>query len=143
MACIPGKINSGTSDDLTFYSFFIFGPLQEIGNIIMSYREAEASLINFDSVMKKAPEVQPVHPASLGIVKELRFQHVSFKHLTAQYKALDNINFSVEQGETIAFVGPSGSGKSTLVKLLVGLYHPLTGKVFYNEIDSNDIRLKN
>ena len=137
-----GKLTPGQVMTLTFYSFFIFGPLQEIGNIIMSYREAEASLINFDAVMKKAPEVQPVHPAPLGIVKELRFQHVSFKHLTAQFKALDNINFSVEQGETIAFVGPSGSGKSTLVKLLVGLYHPLTGKVFYNEIDSSDISLE-
>ena len=137
-----GKLTPGQVMTLTFYSFFIFGPLQEIGNIIMSYREAEASLINFDSVMKKAPEVQPVHPAPLGIVKELRFQHVSFKHLTAQFKALDNINFSVEQGETIAFVGPSGSGKSTLVKLLVGLYHPLTGKVYYNEIDSSDISLE-
>ncbi|HYJ63125.1 MAG TPA: ABC transporter ATP-binding protein [Parafilimonas sp.] len=137
-----GKLTPGQVMTLTFYSFFIFGPLQEIGNIIMSYREAEASLINFDAVMKKAPEVQPVHPAPLGIVKELRFQHVSFKHLTAQFKALDNINFSVEQGETIAFVGPSGSGKSTLVKLLVGLYHPLTGKVYYNEIDSSDISLE-
>ncbi len=137
-----GKLTPGQVMTLTFYSFFIFGPLQEIGNIIMSYREAEASLINFDAVMKKAPEVQPEHPAPLGIVKELRFQHVSFKHLTAQFKALDNINFSVEQGETIAFVGPSGSGKSTLVKLLVGLYHPLTGKVFYNEIDSSDISLE-
>ncbi len=137
-----GKLTPGQVMTLTFYSFFIFGPLQEIGNIIMSYREAEASLINFDAVMKKAPEVQPVHPAPLGVVKDLRFQHVSFKHLTAQFKALDNINFSVEQGETIAFVGPSGSGKSTLVKLLVGLYHPLTGKVFYNEIDSSDISLE-
>ncbi len=137
-----GKLTPGQVMTLTFYSFFIFGPLQEIGNIIMSYREAEASLNNFDAVMQKAPEAQPVHPHPLGVVKELSFQHVSFKHLSAQFKALDNINFSVEQGETIAFVGPSGSGKSTLVKLLVGLYHPLTGNVFYNEIDSGDISLE-
>jgi ATP-binding cassette subfamily B protein len=137
-----GKLTPGQVMTLTFYSFFIFGPLQEIGNIIMSYREAEASLNNFDAVMQKVPEAQPVHPHPLGIVKELSFKHVSFKHLTAQFKALDNINFSVEQGETIAFVGPSGSGKSTLVKLLVGLYHPLTGNVFYNEIDSADISLE-
>jgi ATP-binding cassette subfamily B protein len=137
-----GKLTPGQVMTLTFYSFFIFGPLQEIGNIIMSYREAEASLNNFDAVMQKAPEAQPVHPTPLGVVKELSFKHVSFKHLTAQFKALDNINFSVEQGETIAFVGPSGSGKSTLVKLLVGLYHPLSGNVFYNEIDSGDISLE-
>ncbi len=137
-----GKLTPGQVMTLTFYSFFIFGPLQEIGNIIMSYREAEASLNNFEGVMQKAPEAIPVHPQTLGVVKDLRFQHVSFKHLTAQFKALDNINFSVEQGETIAFVGPSGSGKSTLVKLLVGLYHPQSGNVFYNNIDSADILLE-
>ena len=137
-----GKLTPGQVMTLTFYSFFIFGPLQEIGNIIMSYREAEASLNNFDGVMKKVPEAEPVHPQHLGVVRELSFQHVSFKHQTSQYKALDNINFNVEQGDTIAFVGPSGSGKSTLVKLLVGLYHPQTGNVFYNKIDSADILLE-
>ena len=76
------------------------------------------------------------------MVQELCFKHVSFKHQTAQFKALDDINFHVEQGETIAFVGPSGSGKSTLVKLLVGLYHPQIGNVLYNDIDSADILLE-
>jgi ATP-binding cassette subfamily B protein len=127
---------------LMFYGFFIFQPMQEIGNIIISYREAEASLNNFDDVMKKVPEAQPVHPRAIGIVKKLSFKHVSFKHFTAQYKALDDINFEVQKGMTVAFVGPSGSGKSTLVKLLVGLYHPQNGNIFYNDIDSNEISLE-
>ncbi|HVY76537.1 MAG TPA: ATP-binding cassette domain-containing protein, partial [Puia sp.] len=50
------------------------------------------------------------------------------------------ISFSVERGETIAFVGPSGSGKSTLVKLLVGLYVPVSGRILFNEISSSEIR---
>jgi len=45
----------------------------------------------------------------------------------------------VKKGETVAFVGPSGSGKSTLVKLLVGLYRPKEGKIFYNNIDGNEM----
>ncbi|MEP6466454.1 MAG: ABC transporter ATP-binding protein [Parafilimonas sp.] len=137
-----GSLTSGQLLTLTFYSFFIFGPLQEIGNIIMSYREAEASLNNFDEVMKKVPEADPIHPQHLGTVSDLSFKHVSFKHQTAHFKALDDVNFSVEKGETIAFVGPSGSGKSTLVKLLVGLYHPQAGNIFYNNIDSADILLE-
>ena len=92
--------------------------------------------------MKKVPEAEPIHPEHIGALEKLCFEHVSFKHQTAQYKALDDVNFEVEKGETIAFVGPSGAGKSTLVKLLVGLYHPQTGKVFYNNVDSNNILLE-
>ncbi len=124
---------------LQFYGFFIFGPMQEMGNIIISYREAQASLQNFHTVMNKSVEPKPLQPSMVGPINELEFSNVSFKHLTAQYKALDGISFDVKKGETIAFVGPSGAGKSTLVKLLVGLYRPQQGNIYYNSISSNDI----
>ncbi len=132
-------ITTGQMISLQFYSFFIFGPLQEIGNIILSYREAEASLNNFDTLMKKTVEQKPAAPKKVGTIEELEFLNVSFQHQSAQFKALDKINFYVKKGETIAFVGPSGSGKSTLVKLLVGLYRPKEGEILYNNIDGNEI----
>jgi ATP-binding cassette, subfamily B, bacterial len=58
---------------------------------------------------------------------------------SAQFKALDDISFTVNKGETIAFVGPSGSGKSTLVKLLVGLYRPQDGHIDYNNVNGSDM----
>lgn len=124
---------------LQFYSFFIFGPLQEIGSIIMSYREAEASLNNFHALMEKKVEPKPEHPKQVGLIAELEFNNVVFQHQTAQYKALDGISFDVKKGETIAFVGPSGAGKSTLVKLLVGLYRQQSGHIKYNGIDGDDM----
>lgn len=133
------QLTAGELMTLTFYSFFIFGPLQEIGNIIISYREAEASLNNFHELMQKAPEPRPEVPMKVGRIMELEFKNVSFKHNSAQFKALENISFKVENGETIAFVGPSGSGKSTLVKLLVGLYRPQQGEILFNNINGNDI----
>ncbi|MBI2731723.1 MAG: ABC transporter ATP-binding protein [Sphingobacteriales bacterium] len=134
-----GKLTAGEVMTLTFYSFFIFGPLQEIGNIILSYREAEASLNNFHNLMQKAPEPEPAKPKHLGGIQTLRFDKVAFKHQTASQKAIDGISFDVKSGETIAFVGPSGSGKSTLMKLLVGLYRPQEGKILYNQLDENEI----
>lgn len=131
---LPGQLLT-----LTFYSFFIFGPLQEIGNIIITYREAEASLNNFHNLMIKLPEQKPISPQNFGSIEELEFKNVKFKHQTANQPALNNISFDVKSGETIAFVGPSGSGKTTLVKLLVGLYRPLEGKILYNNIDGNNI----
>lgn len=124
---------------LQFYSFFIFGPLQEIGSIILSYREAEASLQNFHKLMSREVEARPEHPINVGAVQTLSFSGVSFQHQSAQFKALDNISFDVKLGETIAFVGPSGAGKSTLVKLLVGLYRPQIGHIEYNGAKENDI----
>lgn len=132
-------ITIGQMISLQFYSFFIFGPLQEIGNIFISYREAEASLNNFERLMQNKTEQKPLHPVSIHELDHLTFKKVSFQHQTAAFKALDNISFDVRKGETIAFVGPSGSGKSTLVKLLVGLYRPLSGKVLYNGIDGEAI----
>jgi ATP-binding cassette subfamily B protein len=124
---------------LQFFSFFIFNPLQEMGNVILSYREAEASLNNFQKVLATPIEVKPINPKPLNAIDTLRFENVVFQHKTAAFKALNNISFSVNKGETIAFVGPSGSGKSTLVKLLVGLYTPLEGNVVYNNINYNEI----
>jgi ATP-binding cassette, subfamily B, bacterial len=140
MFLIFGNIlTAGELVTLMFYSFFIFGPLQEIGNIIITYREAEASLNNFHNIMIKAPELKPDSPVSFGNITELEFVNVRFKHQTAQQPALVNISFDVKAGETIAFVGPSGSGKTTLVKLLVGLYRPEEGAIFYNNIDGKRI----
>jgi ATP-binding cassette subfamily B protein len=133
------EMNAGQLVTMQIYSFFIFGPLQDIGNIILSYREAEASLNNYNSLMQKKSEPQPEHPKHLGPISQLEFREVSFKHQTAMHKAIDNISFKTQRGETIAFVGPSGSGKSTLMKLLVGLYRPQQGNIFYNGLDENKI----
>ncbi|MBI3195623.1 MAG: ABC transporter ATP-binding protein, partial [Ignavibacteriae bacterium] len=126
---------------LWIYSFFIFGPLQELGNIINIYREAEVSLNNFEQIMNTPKEPRPLNPASLGQIKMLSFEQVSFKHQSATKNALNNISFSVRTGESIAFVGPSGSGKTTLVKLLVGLYRPQEGRILYDTISGNDVDL--
>lgn len=124
---------------LQFYSFFIFGPLQEIGSIIMSYRETEASLNNFNTLMQKPIEQVPANPVAIGEINNLSFKNVGFQHQTANFKAIDDISFDAKIGETIAFVGPSGAGKSTLVKLLVGLYQPQEGEILVNEVNTNKI----
>ena len=119
---------------LQFYSFFIFGPLQEIGSIILSYRETEASLNNFEALMKKPIDTPPANPIAIGEIEHLAFKQVGFQHQTANFKAIDQISFEAKKGETIAFVGPSGAGKSTLVKLLVGLYEPQEGEILMNGV---------
>ncbi|MEQ1732288.1 MAG: ABC transporter ATP-binding protein [Bacteroidia bacterium] len=134
-------ITPGQYFTFLFYSFFIFNPLQEMGGIIMIYREAEISLNNFEALMNTPIEAKPLHPKELINLDTFEFDNVSFKHNTARTNALSNISFKVNKGETIAFVGPSGSGKSTLVKLLVGLYKPNEGQILYDNITGDDLNL--
>ena len=125
-------ITVGQFFSLFIYSFFIFGPLQELGNIINVYREAEVSLNNFQAVLDMPKEPRPGQPVALGPLQTLAFRDVGFQHQSATTPALTGINFDVARGDTIAFVGPSGAGKTTLVKLLVGLYPPQSGDILYN-----------
>ncbi len=135
------QITVGQFTTMFIYSFFIFGPLQEMGNIINIYRETEVSLANFKEILDIKPEPRPLKPVVLGPITRFQFDNVTFRHQTANSNAVNNISFTTGMGETIAFVGPSGSGKTTLVKLLVGLYRPLSGKILYNNFPSDDVNL--
>ena len=135
------EIQIGQFFTLMFYSFFIFGPLQSLGDIINIYREAEVSLDNFGDLLKQPVDEKPVNPDTVKTVQSLEFRNVSFKHQSSKSNALRDISFKVRMGETIAFAGPSGAGKTTLVKLLVGLYTPQEGSILYNGIPGERIDL--
>lgn len=129
-------ITAGQFFSLFVYSFFIFSPLQEFGSIINLYRETEVSLKNFQDILKTPVEPEPEKPERMGEIQTLEFLNVGFRHQTSTMHALSNISFKTRRGDTIAFVGPSGAGKTTLVKLLVGLYRPQSGHIYYNGISS-------
>jgi len=133
-------LSTGELIAMQFISVAILAPLQDLGNIVLAHREAEASFVNFGRLMAKPIERRPAEPLETGPIEHLRFEAVSFRHRGAGQDALTDVSFSAEVGDTIAFVGPSGSGKSTLVKLLVGLYTPSRGSVFYNDISTADMR---
>ncbi len=133
------QISFGQFFSLWIYSFFIFGPLQQLGDIINIYREAEVSLNNFEEILNTPKEPKPISPFTVTNVESLTFNKVTFQHQSANKPALNEISFKTKIGETIAFVGPSGSGKTTLVKLLVGLYRPQIGKILYNQKNFDEI----
>ena len=133
-------LTTGELIAMQFISTAIFGPLQDMGNIILQYREVDASIHNFDALMKKPIELRPENPDAIGPLETIRFENVVFRHKTASFNAVDGISFAIRSGETIAIVGPSGSGKSTVVRLLVGLYIPVSGSIFFNSALSTNIR---
>jgi ATP-binding cassette subfamily B protein len=126
------EITVGQFFSLFIYSFFIFGPLQELGNVINIYRETEVSLRNFQNILETPEEPRPSDPIALSALTRLAFEGVGFTHQAAAAPALVDVSFDLERGQTVAFVGPSGAGKTTLVKLIVGLYTPQSGRILYN-----------
>ncbi len=126
------QITVGQFFALWIYSFFIFGPLQELGSVINVYRETEASLANFQAILDAPREPRPEDPVDVGELTRLAFEGVTFAHHSVATPAIQDVSFEVRRGETVAFVGPSGAGKTTLVKLLVGLYRPLRGRILYD-----------
>lgn len=136
-----GIIKVGDLITLMFFSFFIFNPMQELGNVIAVYNETKVSMDNFATLINARSEPVPANPKGIGAISELKFDKVTFKHQSANSYAVKDISFDIRSGETVAFVGPSGSGKTTLVKLLVGLYRPVEGEVYFNDTRVNDIDL--
>ncbi|HPI69076.1 MAG TPA: ABC transporter ATP-binding protein [Bacteroidales bacterium] len=134
-------LTTGELISMQFITTRIMFPLRNLGSIIMSYREAEASLQIFNDLMKKETEYRPEDPVEIGNIEHLCFERVSFRYAKSEHNAIEDLSFRVKTGETIAFAGPSGCGKSTLVKLLVGLYSPTRGEIFYDDISAKDIRI--
>lgn len=136
-----GTVSFGEFFSLYIYSFFIFGPLQQLGDVINNYRDAQVALVKFDEIMDAPVEPVPTSAKEIDKITSLEFNNVSFSYNNATKPALSGISFRAEAGETVAFVGPSGAGKTSLVKLLVGLYQPKEGFISYNDIIGKELNM--
>lgn len=71
---------------------------------------------------------------------KLEFRNVSFKYPGAQENVLEDISFTANEGETVAFIGPTGSGKSTLINLIPRFYEATEGNVYVDGVDVRDYK---
>ncbi|MDP2666251.1 MAG: ABC transporter ATP-binding protein [Candidatus Diapherotrites archaeon] len=131
-----GEITLGALFSLLFYSFFIFGPLSDLGRVAQAYQEAKASNEALDEVLSIPPEAKPARPILIPHIQTIEFQDVSFKYASSTIPSVNGASFKLNAGDVVAFAGASGSGKTTLAKLMVGLYTPSRGKILFNGKDS-------
>ncbi|HYC80106.1 MAG TPA: ABC transporter ATP-binding protein [Candidatus Binatia bacterium] len=134
------EITLGEFFILLFYSFVIFTPLGEFGNFATSYQETKASMERLDEIFKTKPEEKPLNPIIVENIRTIEFRNVGFSYPSSpERNAVIDLNVSVEAGNNVAFVGPSGSGKTTIIKLLVGLYKPTNGDIYFNNKNAKDV----
>ena len=135
-------ITLGEFFSILFYSFFIFAPLGEFGNVASQFQEASASSEALKEILSIQPEPKPKNPKMIDQIKEIVFEKANFSYNEDSVSSIKGMNLRIKRGDVIAFVGPSGSGKSTLVKLMLGLYKLDSGKLSINGINFNEIDLK-
>ena len=134
-----GGITIGAFFTLMIYSFFVFGPLGNLGEVLQQYQEARASYEQLEETLRIPPERKPKNAKTLSHADKITFNNVSFHYPSSSDASINNITFTIRRGKTIAFAGQSGSGKSTIIKLLIGLYKPNTGHILINSTDTKTI----
>ena len=125
------------------YLWFMMGPVQDVLNIQYSYYSAKAALGRINSLVYLPNE--PVYKHEVNPFKGKQGVSVELKDIKFAYGdgpyVLEGVNLSIAAGEKVALVGASGGGKSTMVQVLLGLYPPLFGEIYFDGVPVSKIGL--
>ena len=134
---IDGTIKSiGTIAEFILYVNMLTWPVASLGWVSSMVQEAEASQKRLNEFLKIVPEIQNKNSNRTTVEGSITFDNVSYTYEDTNIKALQNISFTVNKGETLAILGKTGSGKSTILALLSRLYDVTSGQIL---IDNNEI----
>jgi ATP-binding cassette subfamily B protein len=135
---IRGQVTLGALTVYTQAASQVQTAFQGILGGIQGIYENGLYLSTLADLMDRSPRiaapVQPV-PVSVPFTRGIEFQNVTYRYPDRDAKALDDVSFVIEPGETIALVGQNGAGKSTIVKLIGRLYDPDEGRILVNGVD--------
>ncbi len=133
--------NVSVGEVIAFYSlantFFSSGVsiFQTWNNFLLStsYLERLKDITDMDI------ESNPEEPKDLKVTGDIKLKNVSFAYTNSSEPVIKNINMHIKKGEKVAIVGASGSGKSTLSKILLGLYEPSSGDIYFDDINFKEL----
>jgi ATP-binding cassette subfamily C protein len=123
------------------YLWFMLAPMQEIIKIQYSYSSAQAAIQRINKMFTLSREPHYPHkynPFKNHSTTTIRLEKVCFSY-NQQEQVLDHISLDIKAGEKVAFVGASGGGKTTLVQVVLGLYVPQSGEIYFNNIPVTQI----
>ena len=118
------------------------GPISNLIGFGAELQQLKGDLDRLDDVLSYKQASRPDTPGAKGpsrLYGKLEVSNLSFGYKREGELVLEDINFTVEPGNSIAIVGPSGSGKSTLLKLLSRLHDPRSGDILYDEQRATNI----
>lgn len=112
-------------------------PISQVAGLLTQYHHATTAFSSLNQILAN-PLERPDESNFLtrqSLQGDIEFKNVSFGYPNVDFKVLNNVSFSIKQGEKVAILGRVGSGKTTLLKLMLGMYQPTDGAVFIDGID--------
>ncbi len=140
---IAGSVPLGTMLALNSLASAFLNPLISLVSTGLSIQQAQAHLERIVDVMKAEPEQRKKALVKTPrLIGHVRLANVSFQYDLNAKPVLQNVNLTIQPGQKIAIVGRSGSGKTTLGKLLLGLYLPTQGEIYYDNAPLSSMSLQ-
>ncbi|MDO9574179.1 MAG: ABC transporter ATP-binding protein [Candidatus Contubernalis sp.] len=139
---IRGAIQIGTLYLFLDYLTRFYAPLRDLSQIYNNFQSAMAAGEKYFQIMDAEPNVKegPKALKLLEIKGKVEFKAVSFAYEEGN-NVLEDINITVEPGQTVALVGPTGAGKTTLISLLCRFYDPQRGFIKIDDYDLKDVKV--
>ena len=140
---INGNLTVGTMVAFIAYIERLYNPLRRLVNSSTTLTQAYASMDRVFELMDEKYDVEdgPNAKDIPSVKGKLQFDGVSFRYEEENNLVLNNMNFTVEPGETAAFVGMSGGGKSTIISLIPRFYDATSGSVKIDDLDIKDVKI--
>jgi ATP-binding cassette, subfamily B, multidrug efflux pump len=137
MQVIEGTIGYGVIAEFILYVNILTWPVTSLGWVTSIIQRAAASQTRINEFMDEKNDILSTEFLFEEIKGNIEVQNISFVYPDSGIKALDNVSFSIDAGESLAIIGTTGSGKSTIANLLMRMYDASEGKIL---IDKKDIR---
>ena len=139
-----GELSS--SELIIFLSYFssVIWPVMAVSNIIEMTSRGKASLKRIGELLDTQIDVKDVNVLDTvnHINGKIEFKDLTFKYPGADYDALKNISFTINQGENVGIIGKTGSGKTTMVDLILRTYNVPDNTIFIDDYDINRLPIK-
>ena len=139
---IAGEIEIGVLAEFIIYVTMLTWPVATVGWVTSIVQQAEASQKRINAFLKEEPTIKDGFSSKKIKAAAVVFEEVSFVYPDTGIRALDNVSFKLNSGETLGIIGKTGAGKSTLLDLIARLYDPTEGKVIIDEQNASAYALK-
>jgi len=137
-----GNISIGNIAEFLIYLALLTWPVTSLGWITSIIQRAAASQKRINEFLNQKSNIISIKNKTINLQGKIEFQNVSYIYNESNIKALSNISFKIDQGESLGIIGHTGSGKSTLANLISRMMNVYEGKILIDDINIKDINIQ-